>query len=359
MKTIRGSREPATGMCRDRGTRAGREEGFILIAVLWLLVALGALGIHAGLKMRSERLAVANVLDDVHARQWAVAGAEYARSHLTAALFERGDELRAESARAGLQSGSTGQPGTESIFQSVTTAVDPWRNPHELVVAERRFGYSTFSLQLRDAQSMLNLNTADAEMLTGFFAQGLGLDFALADRLAQAISDWRDEDDIPRVGGAEREDYLEAELPLLPANRTFTNLEELQYVLGMTADIYAAARPYLTLQNSGRINVNAAPEAVLLALPGLTRAAVQEILRFRETGFYPTSIRELIGILPGDMGAFLQAVGRRFSQRATWQTSEVEIISEGGLEGSPVTARVRYVVVRSNNGARVAIQEFL
>jgi|GEM_PF-418778 len=358
MKTSDGTRAAATGPIEPRGARAGREEGFILIAVLWLLVALGALGIHAGLKMRSERLAVANVLDDVHARQWAVAGAEYARSHLTAALFNRGDELRAESARIGTQPATAAEPGARNVFQSVTSATDPWRNPQELVVARRRFGYSTFSLQLRDAQSLLNLNTADAEMLTGFFAQGLGLDFALADRLAQTISDWRDEDDIPRVGGAERDDYLHAASPLLPPNRSFTNLEELQYVLGMTPEIFEAARPYLTLQNSGRINVNAAPEAVLLALPGLTPAAVQEILRYRETGYYPMSLRELIGLLPGGMGEYLQAVGRRFSQRATYQTTEVEIVSEGGLEGSPVTARVRYVVVRSNNGARVAIQEF-
>ncbi len=337
--------------------RAGREEGFILIAVLWLLVALGAVGIHAGLVMRSERLAVANILDEMHARQWALAGAEYARSHLTAALLDRGDELRAESARAEERPGGTGASGTRNVFQTVTTIADPWRDPQGLVVSQMRFGYSTFSLRLRDAQSVLNLNTADAEMLTGFFSQGLGLDHALADRLAQAISDWRDADDIPRVGGAEREEYLRAAAPMLPSNRYFTDLDELHYVLGMTPAIIEAALPYFTLQNSGRISINEAPEAVLLALPGMTPAAVQEVLRFRESGFYPSNMRELLGILPGGVGGYLQSVGRRFSARVTFQTTEVEIVSEGGLEGSPVVARVRYVVVRSNNGAPIAIQE--
>ncbi len=338
--------------------RAGREEGFILIAVLWLLVALSAVGIHAGLAMRTERLAVANVLDEVHARQWAMAGAEYARSHLTAALFDRGDELRAESARAEQRPGGTGTPGTQNVFQTVISRDDPWRDPQGLVVSQMRFGYSSFSLQLRDAQSVLNLNTADAEMLTNFFSQGLGLDYAQADRLAQAISDWRDEDDIPRVGGAEREEYLRAAAPMLPPNRYFADLDELRYVLGMSPEICEAALPYLTLQNSGRINVNAAPEPVLLALPGMTPAAVQEVLRFRESGYYPSSTRELLGILPGGMGGYLQSVGRRFSTRVTFRTSEVEIVSEGGLEGSPVVARVRYIVVRSSSGAPVAIQEF-
>jgi len=342
--------------CRQDG--ADREEGFILIAVLWLLVALGAVGIHAGLQMRTERLAVANVLDEAHARQWALAGAEYARSHLTAALFDRGDEMRAESARAEEQPGGSGMPGARSLFQVVTDANDPWRNPQQLVTSQMRFGYSSFSLQLRDAQSVLNLNVADTEMLTRFFSQGLGLDFARADRLAQAISDWRDEDDIPRVGGAEREEYLRAAAAMLPPNQYFADLDELRYVLGMTPEIFEAARPYLTIQNSGRINVNAAPEPVLHALPGMTPAAVQEILQARESGFYPSSFGELLSISPRGMGEILRSVGRRFSARATFRTSEVEIVSDGGLEGSPVVARVRYVVVRSNTGARVAIREF-
>ncbi len=351
-------RAMSSGRVDYRQDGAGREEGFILIAVLWLLVALGAVGIHAGLQMRTERLAVANVLDEVHARQWALAGAEYARSHLTAALFGRGDELRAETARAEEQLGGTGVPGTRNMFQMVTNVNDPWRDPQELVTSQMRFGYSTFSLQLRDAQSVLNLNVADAEMLTGFFSQGLGLDFARADRLAQAISDWRDEDDIPRVGGAEREEYLSAAAAMLPPNQYFADLDELRYVLGMTPEIFEAARPYLTIQNSGRINVNAAPGPVLHALPGMTPEAVQEILRLRESGYYPTSLGRLISTLPGGMGKLLQSVGRRFTARATFRTSEVEIVSEGGLEGSPVMARVRYVVVRSNTGARVAIREF-
>ena len=97
---------------------------------------------------------------------------------------------------------------------------------------------------------------------------------------------------------------------------------------------------------------------LLMALILLPPAAAQEVLRYRESGYYPAGMRDLISILPGGMGGYLQSVGRRFSVRVTYRTSEVEIVSEGGLEGSPVAARVRYIVVRSNNGAQVAIQEF-
>jgi type II secretory pathway component PulK len=268
------------------------------------------------------------------------------------------DELRAQSAQAGDRSGGSRTQSVQAIYRSTDPLNDPWRDPQGLVISQIGYGTSHFSLRLRDSQAALNLNTADEEMLTNFFAQGLGLDFALADRLAQAIADWRDEDDIPRIGGAEQEEYLEAGALMLPSNRYFTDLDELRYVLGMTPEVFDAARPYLILQNSGRINVNAAPEPVLLALPGMTPAAVQEILRFRESGTYPTSTQELLGLLPGGMGGFLQSTDRRFSARVVYRTDEVEILSDGMSPEGRVIARVRDLVVRSNSGALVTAREF-
>ncbi|MFC1543763.1 general secretion pathway protein GspK [Gemmatimonadota bacterium] len=343
---------------RAAGCPRDQEGGFVLIAVLWLLVALGTVALHAGLEMRTERLAVANVLDEARARQTAVAGAEYARSHLTAALLDRADELRAQSARSDPRQGQSQTQSIQRIFQSVAPADDPWRDPQGLVISQMRFGDARFDVLLRDAQAALNVNATDVEMLTNFFAQGLGIDFAQADRLAQAIADWRDEDDIPRVGGGEQEEYLRSAMVMLPPNRLLTELDELRYVLGMTPEIFEAALPHLTLQNSGRININAAPEPVLLALPGMTPATALEIVRLRESGVYPSGTRELFQLLPGGLSGPLQGGGRRFSSRVTYRTDEVEILSEGWLEGSLIAARVRDVVIRSNSGALVTSREF-
>jgi Tfp pilus assembly protein PilX len=65
-----------------------QRSGFILVAVLWLIVALGAVGLDASLRSRTRRLAAANVLDQTRARAAAMAGTEYARSRLTAAMLD-------------------------------------------------------------------------------------------------------------------------------------------------------------------------------------------------------------------------------------------------------------------------------
>ena len=76
-----------------------RRDGFVLIAALWLLVALGAVGLDVSLRSRSRRLAAANLVDETRARGAAFAGAEYARSRLTSAMLGRAEELRADAAR--------------------------------------------------------------------------------------------------------------------------------------------------------------------------------------------------------------------------------------------------------------------
>jgi general secretion pathway protein K len=350
------------------GARTGGRDGFVLIAALWLLVALGAVGLHVGIEMRTERLAAANLLDEQRAREAAFAGAEYARSRLTAALLDRADELRADAARANqrVQQNQRGQQQqqrnrtqtVQQLFRSASAADDPWRDPGALVVTQMEFGDARFTLRLRDAQAALNLNAADEEMLLGFFSQGLGVDFAQAQRISQAIMDWKDADDLPLLNGGERDEYLKANMPVLPANRGFAELDELRHVMGMTQEIFDAAVPFLTLRGSTRINVNAAPEPVLLALPGMTPAAVREIMRLREAGIYPTNVAQLLNQIPSAAGRTLDANRQRLNPRTIFRTDEVEIISDGHVEGSSVEARVRLIVVRSDEGALVVTRVF-
>jgi type II secretory pathway component PulK len=340
------------------------ERGFILIAVLWLLVAIAAVGLDAGLRGRSERLAVANSVDDARARAAAYAGAEYARSRLTAAMLARADELRAQVAQqrgnarggGGNARGGGGNARTlsvERLFRSVDPMEDPWRDPSGLVMDQIALVDSNFRLQVRDTGAAVNLNEADEEMLRNFFAQGIGLDFTDADRITQAVLDWRDEDELPRVGGGEREEYLDEGLPVLPPNRPFASLDELRFVLGMTPQAFEAAAPHLTLIGNGRINVNAAPEAVLLAVPGMTPAIAGQIIRNRESGVFPRDTDEFVEMVPGAVTGSGRRAERELLERIAFATNEVEILSEGWIEGSPVTATVHLVVSRANEGALV------
>jgi len=60
----------------------------------------------------------------------------------------------------------------------------------------------------------------------------------LQTKLVNAIIDWRDEDDLVGLEGAEKEEYKEAGLSYQPPNKPFKSIEELQMVLGMNEQIF-------------------------------------------------------------------------------------------------------------------------
>ncbi|MGY6276869.1 general secretion pathway protein GspK [Methylomonas sp. MgM2] len=89
-----------------------------------------------------------------------------------------------------------------------------------------------------------------------------------AQRLLNAVLDWRDADDDTRTLGAERRQYRQAGLPYGPTNSAFQCLEELQLVLGMNEQIFSAMQPFITVY-SGQAEVDlryASPQ--LLAIIG-------------------------------------------------------------------------------------------
>jgi type II secretory pathway component PulK len=320
--------------------------GFVLVAALWLIIALSAVALDGALRSKAHRLVAANQLDAARSREAAMAGAEYARSRLSAAMLERADELRAEAARSG------GTAARQRTFVSARLAQeDPWRDPAGLVPPAMALGEAEFVLDLRDTGLALNINQASEEMLRNFLAVGLRIDYAWADRVTQAVLDWRDEDDLPRINGGERDEYLDAGMAVLPANRSFTSVDELRHVMYMTPELFEAMRPHLTVLGSGRINLNAAPAVVLLAVPSFTESVVNELVRRRDGGQFPRNAQELRALLGSLYRPPTGQALNEFTRRVTYATNEVEINSEGRVGGSPVTARVRAIVARSDAGA--------
>lgn len=78
-----------------------------------------------------------------------------------------------------------------------------------------------------------------------------------ADKLTDQILDWRDGDDLVRLNGAERRDYLMAESEFLPTNQPFKNTSELQRLMEMSPLTYIKLQPLLTT-HSGQSNIDMA-----------------------------------------------------------------------------------------------------
>lgn len=293
--------------------------GFALLAALWLLVAFSLASLALSASARSRRLAAANLTEWGRAQAAAGAGIEELRQRLA---------LRLEA--------------------TAPAPLDPWQGVDSLLrdTLELGDGGARALVRAHDVGVALNLNRAGEEELRRLFV-ALRVDAGAADRLAQAIADWRDPDDLHRLRGAERDAYLAAGAAALPRNAPFQTLAELLDVRGMTPELYDRVRPHLTLLGSGQINVNLADRPVLLALPGFTEEAVAVLFRYRrvhrtlgviedlQRELSPPARREFAAALPVLLG------------RATTETREVEVVSEAWLPGSPVRARVTGLLVRS------------
>lgn len=84
-----------------------------------------------------------------------------------------------------------------------------------------------------------NLNSAGDGEIKQKIALMMGDDFQReADRVSDCILDWRDADDMVRMNGAEEKDYVARGLPYLPANGPFKTMSELLLVLGVTPTLF-------------------------------------------------------------------------------------------------------------------------
>ena len=302
------------------------ERGFALIAALWLVVAMSTVGLQLSLSARHRRLAAANTIEAAQSRAAAVAGIEHARARLEHRLAD-----------ATLVALNRGRPA----------AADLWRRPGLLLPDTMDFdeGGGRYVVSLRDVGARLNLNRATEEELRRFF-RALRVDFGRADRLAQAIMDWRDADDAHRPRGAEREDYLRAETPVLPRNGPFQDVGELRFVQGMDDELFNRTHPYLTLLGTGRINLNTAEPEVLQALEGITQRALAVIMRFRRRGEIIVSLNQVARELPSAARPAWQTNMTRLMSRATFDTREVEVVSEGWIDGGLSRSQVQALFVR-------------
>ena len=306
--------------------------GFALVAALWLLVAFAAVGTAISIHARTRRLGAANSLDEDRGRAAAEAGLEHARSRL-----------------ARLLAGSLPQ-------QMPVVVGDQWREADLVMVDTTKLGDERYHVVIRDAGASLNLNLATEEELQRFFV-ALPIDAGRATEIAQSIMDWRDSDNLHRLHGAEVDDYLRMGSAVLPANDKFSRLEELRYVKGMTPEIFARTRQFFTLVGTGQINVNAAPRAVLLALPGIGEEAVAVLLHTRGSTQPIRSLQELSLQLSSGARATLTDAMPDLLPLAAFETRELDVRSQGWTDGSPVHEWIDALIVKAGGLGVVAFRQ--
>lgn len=277
------------------------QRGIALIVVLWILVLLTiVVGTYAVLA-RTESLQSRFLFDTTRARYAAEAGI-----HRAAFEMRNGD---------------------------IETRWVPDGRPYTI-----DFGAAEVEIRVTDESGKIDINSANAELLSNLFISR-GMDETEAWHLADAIEDWRDEDDLPRLYGAELAEYESAGYPYGPANEQFGSVDELQQVIGMTWDLYRELEPMLTVHSNGRINPAFASADVLATNPDITPEDAAAFVEERQQ-LHPRDQQALF--LPDGTMVSLQGGGRTFSIRSratldtgTWNELEATIELGGDQRGRP------------------------
>jgi general secretion pathway protein K len=211
-----------------RGERAGCE-GFVLVAVLWILSAFAALAAIYSIYVGNTAMAVAGSDDAIEADALMSASVE-----LTAyQLIDMPEESR------------------------------PTRGAFNF-----RLGRANVAVEFCSEAARIDLNEAPKELLSGLFV-ALGAHPDAARQYADRIIGWRT---TPKTGGRDAEAmlYHTAGLPYLPRGAPFDHVGELSLVLGLPPELVERALPHVTVfSGQDRVNTRDAAPEVLAAIPGM------------------------------------------------------------------------------------------
>ncbi|WP_456954749.1 general secretion pathway protein GspK [Lysobacter sp. HA35] len=242
-----------------------RTRGAALLLVLWLMVLLIALVGAFSLTARTEGMQGRALVDGVQGNEIARAGLEYALTRV-----------------------------------SQTDPRQQWRPDGRAY--KWAFEGADVEIRIVDEDAKVDLNHADPPLLVGLFT-AVGIDRQRAEKLASAVIDWRDADQLTQPsGGAEDPDYASAGRDYGAKDADFESTAELLQVLGFTGDDFRRLAPYVTVF-SGR----GRPEPAFAAAPVLTAMGMDGKAIVQQRDAWDPSTGQPLPAIPG--GESLQAFG--------------------------------------------------
>src|SRR5262245_14030618 len=214
---------------------SGNDTGYVLVIVLGLLATLGVMALSLGAATRGDLAQTRRFQDETTAELLAKAGIDWTIHYLNT-VAQQGTLWQAPWTRqAALFQGRPLGVGTFDVQYT-----DPGGTPH--------YG-------LQDEEARVNLNTAPVALLAALPGIGTELAEAIVKHRQQAL--WG----VP-------EDLLHRGLVSPPV--WYGSTEQ------------AGLSTYLTVWGSGKININTASPVVMAAVPGMTPALVEAIVRYRQ-----------------------------------------------------------------------------
>ncbi len=205
-----------------------REEGVVIVAVLWIcaLIMWFALQIAAETRMLGE--------EQVH-------------------LLRKSQALHLAIGGCYEALGRMGQPLGTGIDEPQDGSWQPNGEPH---LVDYETGRAIVIIESENRK--VNVNIAQHDPLKAALERS-GLDSDFAEGLADMIADFIDPDDIPRLHGAEKEYYEESGRRYIPFNGALTSLDQLLLLPGISPQLfYGYGQPSEELENPDAVPIDPA-----------------------------------------------------------------------------------------------------
>lgn len=255
------------------------EQGFALIAVVWIIALLSVVVLSFAAMARTEVYATMGFVESMEQKYLAEAGVQRAIAELAYA--------RALTDRK--------QADTTARIRTDRTAYT------------RELGTGACTFRITDESGKIDINALTDK--TGIVLNNLLRNFGSteeeANTIVDSILDWKDTDDTHRLHGAENSYYMSLPIPYRARNARFETLEELILVKGMTRDVLYGDENrkgifhFITIHSgAAAINLNAAPREVIMAIPNMTEGLADTI--YGRHGTNPMASQQDLTTVIGD-----------------------------------------------------------
>ncbi len=236
---------------------------------------------------------------------------------------------------------------------------------------------SIYQLDYTDAQvrirlvaetGKIDINTADQALLEGLMTYA-PLAAEEQTKLVNAILDWRDEDDLVHIDGAEKDEYKKAGLSYQPRNKPFQSVEELQLVLGMNEQIFNWLENRVTVYSGQpKVDLTQATQEVLQVLPGLDAESIASYIAARResaiNGLPPPAFPLVSGLaLPSGQNTANQAGAdpeidstlNTAVNDGTMQAGMITVVSDAVLDDGS-TANIKALIIKTEGAGSSPFQ---
>jgi general secretion pathway protein K len=250
-------------------------DGFILVAVLWIIAALATLASIFSIYLANTAVFLALNDDAVQSEALVFAGLELTAYQVSAPKPAGGPPIRVDP--------NIPPPPTHGDFSF-------------------RLGGANVAVSFISETARIDLNTASPQLLANFFGV-LGAQRQEAEQYAERIDGWitkpRPKSTFVTSDDTEEALYRAAGRSYPPRGAPFAHIDELSLVLDLPPALIDRAKPFLTVY-SGKPEIDvldAAPE-VIAAIPGLTPNLLNNLAEARRNGADAQALSRMLGALP-------------------------------------------------------------